>query len=161
MKRIIFILTLALVGVSASAQNNIYKAVVGVHKNAEGSVVVSDPSTTLAVDLTFETEQVVVGPYAKYAQKYLETRGALVDIRPTVVCSVVVLLLHGLNVLQCLFFCLHRPNSADKPGFFLYEFILAKAGRHQIFIQGSTLLCNIVRKMYGRSASMMRSCRKY
>ena len=43
MKRIIFILTLALVGVSASAQNNIYKAVVGVHKNAEGSVVVSDP----------------------------------------------------------------------------------------------------------------------
>ena len=79
MKRIIFILTLALVGVSASAQNNIYKAVVGVHKNAEGSVVVSDPSTTLAVDLTFETEQVVVGPYAKYAQKYLETRGALVD----------------------------------------------------------------------------------
>ncbi len=79
MKRIFFILTLALVGASASAQNNIYKAVVGVQKNAAGSVVVSDPSTTLAVDLTFETEQVVVGPYAKYAQKYLETRGALVD----------------------------------------------------------------------------------
>lgn len=79
MKRIIFILTLALVGVSASAQNNIYKAVVGVHKDATGGVVISDPSTTLAVDLTFETEQVVVGPYAKYAQKYLETRGALVD----------------------------------------------------------------------------------
>ena len=64
---------------SASAQNSIYKAVVGAHKDATGHIVVSDPSTTLAVDLVFETEQVVVGPYAKYAQKYLETRGALVD----------------------------------------------------------------------------------
>ncbi|MBR5484008.1 MAG: DUF4831 family protein [Alistipes sp.] len=80
MKRVFGILMLTLLTMaSASAQNSIYKAVVGAHKDATGNIVVSDPSTTLAVDLVFETEQVVVGPYAKYAQKYLETRGALVD----------------------------------------------------------------------------------
>lgn len=80
MKRVFGILMLTLLTMaSASAQNSIYKAVVGAHKDAAGNIVVSDPSTTLAVDLVFETEQVVVGPYAKYAQKYLETRGALVD----------------------------------------------------------------------------------
>lgn len=80
MKRVFGILMLTLLTMaSASAQNSIYKAVVGAHKDAAGNIVISDPSTTLAVDLVFETEQVVVGPYAKYAQKYLETRGALVD----------------------------------------------------------------------------------
>ena len=72
-------MALALLGANVSAQNSIYKAVVGAHKDAKGNIVVSDPSTTLAIDLTIETEQVVVGPYAKYAQKYLETRGTLVD----------------------------------------------------------------------------------
>lgn len=80
MKRVFGILMLTLLTMaSVSAQNSIYKAVIGAHKDATGNIVVSDPSTTLAVDLVFETEQVVVGPYAKYAQKYLETRGALVD----------------------------------------------------------------------------------
>lgn len=79
MKRIFLIMALALLGANVSAQNSIYKAVVGAHKDAKGNIVVSDPSTTLAIDLTIETEQVVVGPYAKYAQKYLETRGTLVD----------------------------------------------------------------------------------
>ena len=80
MKRVFGILMLTLLTMaSASAQNSIYKAVVGAHKDAAGNIVISDPSTTLAVELVFETEQVVVGPYAKYAQKYLETRGALVD----------------------------------------------------------------------------------
>lgn len=79
MKRIFLIMALTLIGASASAQNSIYKAVVGAHKDAKGNIVVSDPSTTLAVDIVIETEIVVAGPYAKYAQKYLETRGALVD----------------------------------------------------------------------------------
>ena len=79
MKRIFLIMALALLGVNVSAQNSIYKAVVGAHKDAKGNIVVSDPSTSLAIDITIETEQVVVGPYAKYAQKYLETRGTLVD----------------------------------------------------------------------------------
>ena len=88
MKRVFGILILALLSTaSLSAQNNIYKAVIGAHKNAEGNIVVSDPSTTLAVDITIETEQVVVGPYAKYAQKYLETRGTLVDKSTTTVKS--------------------------------------------------------------------------
>ena len=71
MKRIFLIMALALLGANVSAQNSIYKAVVGAHKDAKGNIVVSDPSTTLAIDITIETEQVVVGPYAKYAQKYL------------------------------------------------------------------------------------------
>ena len=88
MKRVFGILMLTLLTTaSVSAQNSIYKAVVGAHKNAAGNIVVSDPSTTLAVDLTIETEQVVVGPYAKYAQKYLETRGTLVDKKTTTVTS--------------------------------------------------------------------------
>lgn len=88
MKRVFGILILTLLSTaSLSAQNSIYKAVVGAHKDAKGNIVVSDPSTTLAVDITIETEQVVVGPYAKYAQKYLETRGTLVDKSTTTVKS--------------------------------------------------------------------------
>lgn len=88
MKKVFGILMMTLLATaSVSAQNSIYKAVVGAHKNAAGNIVVSDPSTTLAVDLTIETEQVVVGPYAKYAQKYLETRGTLVDKKTTAVTS--------------------------------------------------------------------------
>ena len=79
MKKFLMIMALATLGVvSASAQNNIYKTI-GVSKDAKGNIVISDPSTILAVDLTFEEEQIVVGPYAKYAQKYLETRPSLVD----------------------------------------------------------------------------------
>jgi hypothetical protein len=88
MKKVFGILMMTLLATaSVSAQNSIYKAVVGAHKNTAGNIVVSDPSTTLAVDLTIETEQVVVGPYAKYAQKYLETRGTLVDKKTTAVTS--------------------------------------------------------------------------
>lgn len=80
MKRIISILALAvMVCTAASAQNNIYRAVVGPHQAADGSIVVADPSTTIVVDLTIEKEQTIVGPYARYAQKYLDVRGSLVD----------------------------------------------------------------------------------
>ena len=64
---------------AASAQNNIYRVVVGPYQAADGSIAVADPSTTLVVDLTVEKEQVIVGPYARYAQKYLDVRGSLVD----------------------------------------------------------------------------------
>ncbi len=63
---------------AASAQNNNYQ-VVGPYQAADGSIVVADPSTTLVVELTVEKEQVIVGPYARYAQKYLDVRGSLVD----------------------------------------------------------------------------------
>ena len=80
MKRILSVFALAIMACSAaSAQNNIYRAVVGPYQAADGNIVVADPSTTIVVDLTIEKEQTIVGPYARYAQKYLDVRGSLVD----------------------------------------------------------------------------------
>ena len=80
MKRILSVLALAIMAcTAASAQNNIYHAVVGPYQAADGNIVVADPSTTIVVDLTIEKEQTIVGPYARYAQKYLDVRGSLVD----------------------------------------------------------------------------------
>ena len=80
MKRILSVLALAIMAcTAASAQNNIYRAVVGPYQAADGNIVVADPSTTIVVDLTIEKEQTIVGPYARYAQKYLDVRGSLVD----------------------------------------------------------------------------------
>lgn len=64
---------------AATAQNTPYKAVVGTYIDASGALAVSDPSTSVAVDLIVEKEQTVVGPYARYAQKFLNMRGSLVD----------------------------------------------------------------------------------
>lgn len=64
---------------AATAQNTPYKAVVGTYVDASGALAVSDPSTSVAVDLIVEKEQTVVGPYARYAQKFLNMRGSLVD----------------------------------------------------------------------------------
>ena len=80
MKRIISLMSLAvLVCGAATAQNTPYKAVVGTYVDASGALAVSDPSTSVAVDLIVEKEQTVVGPYARYAQKFLNMRGSLVD----------------------------------------------------------------------------------
>lgn len=80
MKRIICIMSLAVLACGvATAQNTAYKAVVGTYVDASGALAVSDPSTQVAVDLVIEKEQTIVGPYARYAQKYLNMRGSLVD----------------------------------------------------------------------------------
>ena len=80
MKRFLSIAALAVAACTgASAQNTICKAVAGAHIDASGAVVVCDPSTTIAVDLVVEKEQTIVGPYARYAQKYLDVRGSLVE----------------------------------------------------------------------------------
>lgn len=80
MKRFLSLLTLAtLFAAGVSAQNNIYHAVAGPHYNAAGELVISDPSTTINIELTVVKEQTIVGPYAKYAQKFLEVRPALVE----------------------------------------------------------------------------------
>lgn len=80
MKRIITIMSLAVLMCSAAtAQNTVYKAVVGTYVDENGVVAMSDPSTSVAVDLVIEKEQTIVGPYARYAQKYLNMRGSLVD----------------------------------------------------------------------------------
>ena len=80
MKRIISLMSLAVLACgAATAQNTLYKAVVGTYIDASGALAVSDPSTSVAVDLIVEKEQTVVGPYARYAQKFLNMRGSLVD----------------------------------------------------------------------------------
>ena len=80
MKRIISLMSLAVLACgAATAQNTPYKAVVGTYIDASGALSVSDPSTSVAVDLIVEKEQTVVGPYARYAQKFLNMRGSLVD----------------------------------------------------------------------------------
>lgn len=80
MKRVLTIAALAVaLHTGASAQNTIYKATEGAYVDASGAVVVSDPSTTVAVDLIIEKEQTIVGPYARYAQKYLDVRGSLIE----------------------------------------------------------------------------------
>lgn len=80
MKRIISLMSLAVLACgAATAQNTPYKAVVGTYIDASGALAVSDPSTSVAVDLIVEKEQTVVGPYARYAQKFLNIRGSLVD----------------------------------------------------------------------------------
>ena len=80
MKRFLSFLTLAtLLCTAASAQNNLYRSVIGPYIDANGAVAVADPSTTIVVDLVIESEQTIVGPYARYAQKYLDVRGSLVE----------------------------------------------------------------------------------
>ena len=80
MKRFLFVLAFSFaIAATATAQNNIFQAVIGPYIDESGALMVSDPSTTIVVDVTVEKEQVIVGPYARYAQKYLDTRGSLVE----------------------------------------------------------------------------------
>lgn len=80
MKRFISIFALAIFAFSSvSAQNNIWKAVIGPYTNSNGEIVVSDPHTVIAVDYTVEKEQTIVGPYARYAMKLLGVRPSLVE----------------------------------------------------------------------------------
>ena len=64
---------------SATAQNSVYQSTIGAVMGASGAYEIVDPSTVIAVDITVEKEQNIVGPYARYAQKYLDTRGSLVE----------------------------------------------------------------------------------
>lgn len=82
---------LALWAAGASAQNP-YIALLGAFEGAEG-VAVSDPRTTLAVDVTVECDRTLAGPYARYAQKYLGVRAPLTDKSAWNVCSASVVLL--------------------------------------------------------------------
>jgi len=61
----------------AAAQNP-YIAFSGATEGADG-VTVSDPRTTLAVDVTVVCDRTLAGPYARYAQKYLGVRAPLTD----------------------------------------------------------------------------------
>ncbi len=63
---------------AAAAAQNPYMARTGVYEE-EGRLVVADPRSVLAVDLTAEEETVLCGPYARYAQKFLGVRAPLTD----------------------------------------------------------------------------------
>ena len=63
--------------VDSSAQQVVKKRIGSYIEN--GNVVVAEANTTLAVDITVETEQFVAGPYAKHAQRLLGTNAPLID----------------------------------------------------------------------------------
>ena len=71
-------LALALFLTCGAVAQNPYISLQGANESAAG-VVVSDPRTILAVDITVERDYVLSGPYARYAQKFLGVRAALTD----------------------------------------------------------------------------------
>lgn len=77
MKLGLLTLILSCCGYAAVAQNP-YIALEGATEQA-GGVVVSQPATVLAVDVTAERDVTLVGPYARYAQKFLGIRAPLND----------------------------------------------------------------------------------
>lgn len=80
MKKLIILATLVLgFTLNSMAQNNFYQSTLGVVTDASGAITYVSPATIIAVDITIEKEQNIVGPYARYAQKYLAERGSLVE----------------------------------------------------------------------------------
>ena len=73
MKRIFLTLCAVLAAVSVSAQSN-YIIQTGKYVDADGVMRFVEPRSTIVVDITVEKHEVVVGPYARYAQKYLGVR---------------------------------------------------------------------------------------
>lgn len=72
------LLALALVVCGGVAAQNPYIALQGANETADG-IVVSQPRTVLAVDVTVEKDVTLSGPYARYAQKFLGVRAPLTD----------------------------------------------------------------------------------
>lgn len=72
------LLALALLVCGGATAQNPYIAPQGATESAEG-VVVSEPRTVLAVDVTVERDVTLSGPYARYAQKFLGVRAPLTD----------------------------------------------------------------------------------
>jgi len=67
-----------LCGAAVAAAQNPYLAPVGVSER-DGRIVVDEPRSPVAVDLQVEHEQILCGPYARYAQKLLGVRAPLTD----------------------------------------------------------------------------------
>lgn len=63
--------------VDSSAQQVVKKRIGSYLEN--GNVVVAEANTTLAVDITIETERIVAGPYAKHAQRLFGNQAPLVN----------------------------------------------------------------------------------
>lgn len=72
------LLALALLVSGAAAAQTPYIALQGAAEGPDG-IVVSNPRTILAVDVTVEQDMTLCGPYARYAQKFLGVRAPLND----------------------------------------------------------------------------------
>ena len=77
MKRLIFLCTFLMSVLGLSAQDP-YMALQGIVEGANGPVL-HRPHTILAVDITVQSQQIIAGPYARYAQKFLGVRAPLTD----------------------------------------------------------------------------------
>ena len=79
MKKILVLIAAMLTVSTVTAQQTINNHLVGVATTADGTQQLTEPSTFIAVDVTVEQEQIIPGPYARYAQKLLGTRASLVE----------------------------------------------------------------------------------
>ncbi len=77
MKKILLFLALAFTSATLSAQNS-YIEPTSAMENGAG-LTLPRSQTVLAVDLVVEQEQIIAGPYARYAQKFLGVLAPLAD----------------------------------------------------------------------------------
>ena len=77
MKRLFMICIALAAAATAAAQSRHIAVTGGVVSNGNFGVV--EPESTIVVDLTVEHTRISVGPYARYAQKYLGVRAPLSD----------------------------------------------------------------------------------
>lgn len=78
MKKILTLVALISSISIAAAQDSSNATLIGI-QSVDGTTRFVEPSTTIVVDLTIEKEQIIPGPYARYAQKLLGSRGNLVE----------------------------------------------------------------------------------
>lgn len=76
MKQIVLTLCAVLMAVSGWAQSD-YIVQTGKYVGKDGALHFVEPKSTIVVDVTVERHEVIVGPYARYAQKYLGVRAPL------------------------------------------------------------------------------------
>lgn len=77
MKRIALLFAAVAACLSASAQGEYITRTGVVEEN--GTLRLVEPRSTIAVDITVERTEIIVGPYARFAQKYLGVRAPLSD----------------------------------------------------------------------------------
>lgn len=76
MKRFVLTFMAVVAALTASAQSD-YIVQTGKIIGPDGSMRFVEPKSTIAVEITVEKHEVLVGPYARYAQKYLGVRAPL------------------------------------------------------------------------------------
>lgn len=77
MKQIIAVMAALAVAATVSAQSRPIVRT-GAYMQ-DGRLVVSEPASTITVDLKMQCTEIITGPYARYAQKYLGVRAPLSD----------------------------------------------------------------------------------